>query len=107
MKRQTGRRRHLNVVRKETWMRVKDPDALRRRRLNCNYTQRQLAFLVNKSQNAISKLETGQMKTLSEGFAIALAARLDRDWEELFVLEEQEVMPEVTHGACTTERNAA
>lgn len=74
MKRQTGRRRHLNVVRKETWMRVKDPDALRRRRLNCNYTQRQLAFLVNKSQNAISKLETGQMKTLSEGFAIALAA---------------------------------
>lgn len=107
MSRTTTRRRHLTVVRKETWMRVKDPAALRRRRLNMRYSQRELAMLVRKSQNSISKLETGQMKTLSEGFAVALAARLNVDWEDLFLLEEAEVAPRVTSGRPTSDHVAA
>lgn len=89
-------RRHLTIVRTESWMRVKDPAALRRRRMNKRFSQRELAFLVRKSQNTISLLELGKQKTLTEDLAVAIAARLDCDWEDLFVLEEREVMPAVT-----------
>lgn len=86
-------RRHLTIVRTETWMRVKDPAALRRRRKNKHFSQADLAFLVRKSQNTISLLELGKQKTLSEDLAVAIAARLDCDWEDLFVLEERELVP--------------
>jgi transcriptional regulator with XRE-family HTH domain len=77
-------------------MKVKDPAALRRKRLNRKFSQRDLAFLVRRSQNTIHLLETGGMKTLSEDLALLIAARLDVDWEEYFVLEEHEVAPVVT-----------
>ncbi|MEW1964665.1 helix-turn-helix transcriptional regulator [Micrococcus sp. NPDC078436] len=74
-------------------MRVKDPAALRRRRKNKRFSQGDLAHLVRRSQNTISLLELGKMKTLSEDLAVAIAARLDCDWEDLFLLEEAEVAP--------------
>ena len=77
-------------------MKVKDPAALRRKRLNRKFSQRDLAFLVRRSQNTIHLLETGGMKTLSEDLALLIAARLDVDWEEYFILEEHEVAPTVT-----------
>lgn len=89
--------KHLRLVRKESWMRVKDPSALRRKRLNRKYSQRDLAFLVRRSQNTIYLLENGKMKTLSEDLALLLAARLEVEWEDYFELEENEVMPKVTN----------
>ena len=74
-------------------MRVKDPAALRRRRKNKRFSQEDLAHLVRRSQNTISLLELGKMKTLTEDLAVAIAARLECDWEDLFVLEESEVAP--------------
>lgn len=92
-------RRGLQLIRKESWMKVKDPGALRRKRLNQRFSQRDLAGLVRRSQNTIHLLETGQMKTLTEDLAILLAARLQVDWEDLFELEEHEIAPSVTSGA--------
>ena len=98
-------RRTLSIVRKETWMKVKDPAALRRKRLNRKYSQRDLAFLVKRSQSAIYLLETGGMKTLSEDLALLLAARLDVDWEDYFTLEEHEVMPVVSNCVRETDQH--
>lgn len=80
-------------------MKVKDPGMLRRKRMNQRFSQRDLAGLVRRSQNTIHLLETGQMKTLSEDLALLLAARLHTDWEDLFDLEEHEILPKVTNGA--------
>ena len=96
-------RRTLSIVRKETWMKVKDPAALRRKRLNRKYSQRDLAFLVKRSQNAIHLIETGKMPTLTEDLALLIAARLDVDWEDFFTLEEHEVMPHVS--SCVLKTN--
>lgn len=82
-------------------MRVKNPDALRRKRVNRRYSQRDLAMLVKRSQTTIYLLETGQMKTLSEDLALHIAARLDVDWEDYFDLEEHEIMPKMTSGSHT------
>lgn|GEM_PF-1735803 len=91
--------KHLRLVRKESWMRVKDPQALRRKRLNRKYSQRDLAYLVRRSQNTIYLLENGKMKTLSEDLALLLAARLEVDWEDYFELEENEVASVVTNAS--------
>ena len=92
-------------------MKVKDPAKLRRKRMNRKYSQRDLAFLVKRSQNTIHLLETGGMKTLSEDLVLLIAARLDVEWEDYFDLEEHEVMPRVTgkpHSiVCDTERKVA
>lgn len=80
-------------------MKVKDPGMLRRKRMNQRFSQRDLAGLVRRSQNTIHLLETGQMKTLTEDLALLLAARLHTDWEDLFDLEEHEILPKVTNGA--------
>lgn len=85
-------------------MRVKDPAALRRKRMNRKYSQRDLAYLVRKSQNTISLLETGRMSTLTEDLALLIAARLGVDWEDYFDLEEHEVMPVATSAVHSTER---
>lgn len=79
-------------------MKVKDPGMLRRKRMNQRFSQRDLAGLVRRSQNTIHLLETGQMKTLTEDLALLLAARLHVDWEDLFDLEEHEVVPPLTTG---------
>lgn len=80
-------------------MRVKDPSALRRKRLNRKYSQRDLAYLVRRSQNTIYLLENGKMKTLSEDLALLLAARLEVEWEDYFELEENEIAPAVTNAS--------
>lgn len=85
--------------RKEAWMKVKDPAALRRWRLQERLSQTELAFLVRRSQTTIYLLETGGMKTLSEDLALAIAARLRVPWEELFELQEPKHMPTVTNEA--------
>ncbi|GAB3621212.1 hypothetical protein GCM10027417_24730 [Glutamicibacter endophyticus] len=69
-------------------MRVKYPDALRRRRLNRQYTQRELGFLAKCSHAAIGALEAGRKKTCSEKLALLICARLRVDWEGYFELEE-------------------
>lgn len=101
-----GTRKHLNLIRKESWMRVKDPAALRRKRINQRFSQRDLAVLVRRSQATIHQLETGKMKTLTEDLALLISARLFVDWEDLFILEEQEIMPKVTNDASTVRKNA-
>lgn len=83
-------------------MRVKDPAALRRKRKNRGFSQTELAFLVRRGQQTVSFLETGRMKTLSEDLAVSIAARLDVDWEDLFELEEHEVIPKVAHESSST-----
>lgn len=77
-------------------MKVKDPAGLRRKRMNRKYSQRDLAYLVRRSQNTIHLIETGGMKTLSEDLALLIAARLEVDWEDYFILEEHEIMPTIT-----------
>ncbi len=79
-------------------MRVKDPAALRRRRINQRFSQRDLAGLVRRTQATIHQLETGKMKTLTEDLALLIAARLFSDWEDLFTLEEHEIRPAVSSG---------
>ena len=88
-------------------MRVKDPEALRRKRKNRRYSQADLAHLVRREQQTMSLLETGRMKTLSEDLALLIAARLDVDWEDFFELEEHEVMPSVTNRSHTTSHKVA
>ena len=85
-------------------MKVKDPAAIRRRRQQERFSQRDLAALVRRSQTTIWMIESGQLKTISEELAIAIASRLHRDWEELFELEEHELAPIVTSGSRNTRR---
>ncbi|WP_422934951.1 helix-turn-helix transcriptional regulator [Sinomonas sp. P47F7] len=82
-------------------MKVKDPAMLRRWRQQERFSQRELGMLVRRSQATIHLLETGGMRTLSEELAIAIAARLKRPWDELFELQEHEVMPIVANSADT------
>ncbi|MFC9767664.1 helix-turn-helix transcriptional regulator [Rhodococcus jostii] len=69
-------------------MQIKDPGQIRRWRKQRKYSQRELGMLVRRSQTAIYKIETGQLRNISEAFAMAIANRLDVPWEELFVAHE-------------------
>lgn len=69
-------------------MRVKNPAQIRRWRKQRHFTQRELAFLVRRSQATIWQLESGRLKTITEDLAIAIAARLDVPWEDLFEAHE-------------------
>lgn len=86
-------------------MQVKDPAMLRRWRKQRRYSQQELAFLVRRSQATIHLLETGKMKNLSEDLAIAIAARLEVPWEDLFELHEVDRIEPVASSA-STERQA-
>lgn len=87
-------------------MKVKDPAQIRRWRKQRHFSQRDLAYLVRKSQTAIYAVETGKMRTISEDFAIALAARLDVPWEDLFEAHEVDMLPAVTSGVSAERREA-
>lgn len=100
-------RRRSPARRRECWMRVKDPAAIRRWRKQRHYSQRDLAFLVRRTQNTIYLLESGRMKTLSEDLALAIAARLDVPWEDLFQDEELKPLPEMFNGADTIHHGKA
>ena len=89
----TKRRPPLN--RRDSWMKVKDPAALRRWRKQQRFSQQQLATLIRRSQQTIHLLETGGMKTCTEGVAIGIAAWLGVPWEELFEAEEHDILPPV------------
>ncbi|MFD6357897.1 helix-turn-helix transcriptional regulator [Nocardia tengchongensis] len=77
-------------------MQVRDPAAIRRWRKQRRFSQRDLGLLVRRSHTTIYALETGRLRTLSEDLAIAIAARLDVPWEELFIAHEVEVVPKVS-----------
>ncbi|WP_197964426.1 helix-turn-helix transcriptional regulator [Kocuria sp. TGY1127_2] len=94
------------TYRKDYWMKVKDPAMIRRWRKQRHYSQRDLAYLVRRSQNTIYKLENGKLPTLSEDLALAIAARLDIPWEDLFLEEEIKPMPQLTNGT-NNERQVA
>lgn len=83
-------------------MKVKDRERLKRLRLRKGYTQRELAFLTGVTQTTIYHLEAGSMKTLSEKLGLAIAKRLDSDWEDLFVEQAAKPMPAVTNGVHST-----
>ena len=83
------KRRRPPVRRRDVWMKVKDPAQIRRLRKQNHYSQEQLGHLVRKTQQSISQIESGELKNISEGFAIALAGRLGREWEELFEAKEE------------------
>lgn len=88
-------------------MRVKSSESLRRWRKRRSFSQRELATLVDCSQNTISLLEKGGpdgMTTLSEDLALEIARRLDVPWEELFELRESPGVRRMTAGASVTGR---
>ncbi|AER47698.1 helix-turn-helix domain-containing protein [Mycobacterium phage Dori] len=74
-------------------MEVRDPAAMRRARKEKRYSQRDLGHLVRRTQTTIHKIETGQLKNISEDLALALAGRLDRHWEDLFVAHDDVSTP--------------
>ncbi|NVC23364.1 helix-turn-helix transcriptional regulator [Kocuria salina] len=88
-------------------MKVKDPARIRRWRKQRHYSQRDLAFLVRRSQTTIHLLEKGSMKTLSEDLAIAIAARLDVPWEDLFEAQEEKPMSSLTNDTDATRNGVA
>lgn len=77
-------------------MEVRDPAAVRRARKEKRYSQRDLGHLVRRTQTTIHKIETGQLKNISEDLALALAGRLDRHWEDLFVAHDVPAVPELS-----------
>ncbi|NEW33793.1 helix-turn-helix transcriptional regulator [Nocardia cyriacigeorgica] len=82
-------------------MQVKDGGQIRRWRKQRRFSQRELAFLVRRTQSTIYLIETGKLRSISEDLAVAIASRLDVPWEDLFDAHEVEPMPSVTHGART------
>lgn len=98
----TGRRRRPPVKRREYWMRVIDPARIRRQRKFKRFSQRELAYLVRRTQSTIYLIETGKLRDVSEDLAIAIAARLDLPWEDLFEAREASSLPAVGHDSCST-----
>lgn len=87
-------------------MRVKDGGQIRRWRKQKRFSQRELAYLVRRTQSTIYLIETNQLKTITEDLAIAIAARLEVPWEDLFDAHEASAMPEVPHDSCAESRPA-
>lgn len=70
-------------------MEVISPDAMRRARKEKRFSQRDLGHLVRRTQTTIYKIETGQLRYISEDLALALAGRLDRKWDDLFIAHDE------------------
>lgn len=83
-------------------MKIKDPAAIRRWRKQKRFSQEELAFLVRRDQSTISLIERGGLTTISEDLALAIAARLDVPWDELFILHEEKAMPVVASKKLST-----
>lgn len=81
-------------------MQVKDGRQVRRWRMQRRFSQRELAFLVRRTQSTIHLIETGKLRQISEDLAVAIAARLDVPWDDLFEAHEVEPLPQVAHGSC-------
>ncbi|MDQ0283796.1 helix-turn-helix transcriptional regulator [Rhodococcoides fascians] len=80
-------------------MRVKDGGKIRRWRMQSHFSQRELAFLVRRTQSTIYLIETGKLRTIKEDLGVAIAARLGVPWEDLFDAEEGDVLPPVAHAS--------
>ncbi|OZC62107.1 transcriptional regulator [Rhodococcus sp. 06-621-2] len=78
-------------------MKIKDGSKIRRWRKQRHYSQRELAFLVRRTQSTIYLIETGKLRTISEDLGLAIAARLDVPWDDLFDAHEAESVPLVTN----------
>lgn len=65
-------------------MQVRDPELMKELRQERGFNQRQLAALAKCSQAAISAIETGKLKNISEDLGSHLAHWLDRRPRELF-----------------------
>ncbi|ALY07680.1 helix-turn-helix DNA-binding protein [Gordonia phage Mcklovin] len=87
-------------------MRVKDGGQIRRWRKQRKYSQRELAYLVRRTQSTIYLIETGKLRTVTEDLGIAIAARLDVPWEDLFEAHEESVDPVVGHDSSSTHHAA-
>lgn len=98
-------RRRPPLAKKEVWMEIKDPEALRRKRTAKRFTQRDVAHLARRSQAAYQQVESGKMKTISEAFAMGIAFALGCDWEELFIDHEHTATPSVEDGTRNTTHN--
>jgi len=72
-------------------LQLRSKDALRRARIKMRYSQGDLALLCGKSQQMISKLESGATSTVTEAFGMKIAQRLNVPWEQLF--EDPDSMP--------------
>jgi len=92
---------------RETWMRVKDKQALRRARARQGYTQYDLAALTRCTQATISALETGGMPRCSDDLARTLAKWLKLDVEDLFVEHPGSRVQRVTNAAGSTRQAVA
>lgn len=90
-------------------MKVKDPAAIRRWRKQRHFSQEDLAYLVRRDQSTISLIERGGMSSLSEDLALAIAARLDVPWDELFEVREHKPEPSIASSKLSTRarRNVA
>lgn len=90
----------------QRWMKVTNGSVIRRWRLRRGLTQRELAFLVKRSQNTISLIEKGDLSNISEPLALDIARRLDVPWEDLFEAREAIGVRTVTNGAAPAGRVA-
>ena len=100
-------RRKPPLLRRDCWMEVRDPAAMRRARKEKRYSQRDLGHLVRRTQTTIHKIETGQLKNISEDLALALAGRLDRHWEDLFVARASSGVRRMPRGASSMRQKSA
>lgn len=90
-------------------MRAKEEgEALARKRKRKNLTQRKLAALASVwhakgcSHTTIHLLETGKMRTLSEGLAVAIANALGCELEDIFEERTSSRVPVVATGSVAT-----
>lgn len=88
-------------------MQVKDPGQIRRWRKQRKFSQRELAFLVRRTQATIWQIEDGRLRNITEDLAVAIAARLDVPWEDLFTVHEHEVVSKLVSGVHTKHQLSA
>ncbi|ORA38299.1 helix-turn-helix transcriptional regulator [Mycobacterium aquaticum] len=87
-------------------MYVPDGAKVRRWRKQRHYSQRDLAYLVRRTQSTIYLIETGKLRAISEDLALAIAARLDVPWEDLFEARDDSLPAEAATAACITSQSA-
>jgi putative transcriptional regulator len=88
-------------------MRVKEPAKIRRWRKQRRFSQRDLAYLVRRSQTTIYLIEAGKLRDISEDLALAIAGRLDLPWEDLFEVREVFADSAMTTDVHLTDRKTA
>lgn len=92
---------------REVWMRVINPEAIKRARKRSGYSQYDLAALARCTQATISALETGAMRGCSEDLATSIAKWVDRDVEDLFERHDGSRAHRVTNAAGSARGKAA